>query len=75
MMKDDHTTLVIMSKELSSNGSLGLTFKSCTIYSVRTCKNRNCKDFAQFIECINIISRTALLVTPFVSNVCDMCPI
>lgn len=31
-----HTTLVITSKELSSNGSLGLTFKSCTTYSVKT---------------------------------------
>lgn len=31
-----HTTLVITSKELSSNGSLGLTFKSCTAYSVKT---------------------------------------
>jgi len=31
------TALVIASKELSSNGRTGFTFKSCTTYSVRTC--------------------------------------
>lgn len=35
--KSSHTTLVMTSKELSSNGSLGFKFRSCTTYSVRTC--------------------------------------
>jgi hypothetical protein len=35
------TALVMTSKELSSNGSLGFKFKSCTAYSVRTYKENN----------------------------------
>lgn len=34
------TTLVITSKELSSNGSLGFRFRSCTTYSVRTWEDK-----------------------------------
>lgn len=35
-LKKVRTTFVITSNVLSSHGSFGLTFKSCTIYSVRT---------------------------------------
>lgn len=48
--KDAHTTFVMTSKELSSCGSLGFVFKSCTTYSVRTYKYKELKIAWVFIS-------------------------